>query len=223
MRWTHESMTIDAVRNAFSEKIACCGDSSENRATIEKLAKIISDANIATDTNEKYGENMAYHYNRGLRESPDEARMRYIMTQIIELYNLSKQLQIAFVSPRNRKKACTDSLDIIGRLAHMWQDYYAHGIDPTWLTVGSISGAPYFPSATPSSWGGLFWGGEHGGIGTFLFVGIWYGGAFEPGMRAPDRDERIKRSNEKTKFLMKYLLSAWMFTCGCEYFNSPTR
>ena len=215
----HETMTGDAVRSVLPEMLDCFGDSPENRVAIEKIAKIISEANVATDFDDKYEDDMAYHYNRQLWGSIEEAINRYTETLEKEREEFSKQLKIAMENPNKREKVCTEALDIIGRLAHMWQDYYAHGINPTWFTVGPISGSPENPTAKPSSWGAWYWGGEHGGIGTCLTAGLPHGFAFEPGKRAPDCDNRIKESNEKTKILMEQLLTQWMSTCGCEYFT----
>ena len=215
----HETMTGDAVRSVLPEMLDCFGDSPENRVAIEKIAKIISEANVATDFDDKYEDDMAYHYNRQLWGSIEEAINRYTETLEKEREEFSKHLKIAMENPNKREKVCTEALDIIGRLAHMWQDYYAHGINPTWFTVGPISGSPENPTAKPSSWGAWYWGGEHGGIGTCLTAGLPHGFAFEPGKRAPDCDNRIKESNEKTKILMEQLLTQWMSTCGCEYFT----
>ena len=104
---------------------------------------------------------------------------------------------------------CAEALSLIGRLTHMWQDYYGHAVPYSYDglgSVGGIGGNPYYIpyNVKPSSYGGENDNstGEHG----FLS---------EPGNRAVDSDARIRASINFTKVGLDVLLSNWGQKCQC--------
>ena len=208
---SHEDFTVNAFIDFFAKY-----NSEMPTEMKEAILEYIVDANINTDSGE-YRDNLYYHFNRGLNVSKEDAIKEYIRLQKKEIREFLQCLSNAKHGTCETKKAkCKEALEHLGRIAHMWQDYFAHGINPTKESnVGKIKGNPLRPDATPSSWNG-FWDykGEHGAVWTVLghfgdFPSI------EPGKRAPDCTHREEESEKATKVLFKNLFSTWIETCGC--------
>lgn len=94
----------------------------------------------------------------------------------------------------------------------MFQDYYAHGINPTAEdSTGNINGCPLAPMATPSSWDNWWLSGEHGCVGSFL-----WNGSIELGDRAPDSSSRKEFAERDTRTLLSGALNLWLEVCPCQ-------
>lgn len=121
-------------------------------------------------------------------------------------------------NPNGNPTACNEALEILGRLVHMFQDYYAHGINPTHEdNTGSISGCPLAPMATPSSWDSWLESGEHGCVGSSLWrILTFQGYSPEPGDRAPDRSAREELAEKDTRTLLSGALKLWLEVCPCQ-------
>lgn len=208
----HGKFTKKAFNNFKKEfSFSCDVKNNEKRVFDAVLQKIIG-ANRSTDSKNEFYNNMHYHYNRGLDESPMAAKALYVLTWIKELTEIGSALTS---SPRR----CDEALEHLGIMSHMWQDYFAHGIDPSSKDcVGTIRGTPMVPLAVPSSYGSASKGGEHGGVGCALGQLFCCRGVTpEPGDRASDKATRQNLSVEYTEKLFNVILPIWFKKCGCEY------
>ena len=222
MRGGHTDLTEKTATEILERLAMCFEESPQYKDAIEEIVGQLKNANIKTDKGALFDDN-SYHFNRAPDASAMRGRMDYLFTQYRELINLIEQLQLAEGDSEKRNDACSSAMDSIGRLTHMWQDYYAHGINPTADdSVGRITGAPYWPTATPSSWGGdIIQSGEHGGALYLLWSLITLNGfdLMEPGHRAPDRETRLENAQRDTSALLNMLLPSWFSICGCHYFQ----
>lgn len=117
------------------------------------------------------------------------------------------------LSTPERKKA----LEYLGRLCHMWQDYYAHGVekDDSWFgaNIGKVEGNPSSTAMVPVSYGALGFFGGHGGFFRLMnpFSNV------EPGDRADDAETRRSQSEQFTNNEAFPLLLKWFKSCKCVY------
>ena len=196
----------------------------ENKAIkkrIQDLAEIIVDANVGTDSFfGSYYWNNHYHFNRGLSEKVQDAKLAYIRLLLSEISLYMAVLEQAKSGNcAQRKEKCEEALIILGRLSHMLQDYYAHGL-PTENnpTQQGVLGILTNSLMKPSSYGSfIFNGGEHGNLWTLLQFK-----SMEPGMRAPDREARLSNSSRITQSCFAVLLSEWSLVCSCMYEKEPS-
>lgn len=119
-------------------------------------------------------------------------------------------------NPNENPTVCFDALDTLGRLTHMSQDYYAHGINPVKKdSTGNVNGCPLDPMAKPSSWDNWLFSGEHGCVGSILL-----NGSPEPGDRACDSASRKEFAKRDTQMLLNGALKLWLDVCPCQAFES---
>lgn len=210
---THESLTKLAFPYSFKGGLVLMkvGDCCLTKNKSEKMLQILINANVNTDSGDKGGE-QSYHFCRELTILPpfqtsDEA---------IDAYRMRlKEIENYFTKASEDGK-CDEALMHLGTLTHMWQDYYAHGVNnDNWLGsgVGRISGNPTMPGPgiLPASYGMGGFRGSHGGIFRLLnpFSNV------EPGDRAPDRIFRLDRASAFTKERLRELLDIWFDKCCC--------
>ena len=209
---THDDMTTATAESVLTELMGC-----NKNDTIKKIAEIISEGNQRTDKG-MYEKMNEYHYNRRRGQDPEVARDAYSLAIGNEIMRFFDALEKQRTNPNENPTACSDALDTLGRLTHMFQDYYAHGINPTAEdSTGSISGCPLAPMATPSSWDSWLESGEHGCVGSSLWrILTFQGYSPEPGDRAPDRSAREELAEKDTRTLLSGALKLWLEVCPCQ-------
>ena len=118
-------MTTATAESVLTELMGC-----NKNDTIKKIAEIISEGNQRTDKG-MYEKMNEYHYNRRRGQDPEVARDAYSLAIGNEIMRFFDALEKQRTNPNENPTACSDALDTLGRLTHMFQDYYAHGINPT--------------------------------------------------------------------------------------------
>ena len=104
------------------------------------IEKIVG-ANVATDSGD-YKNKQNYHYCADRVEgwTTDYAKKFYTETLAQE----EKHFLEIIEANQNDKESCLVALEYLGRLCHMWQDYYAHGVekDDSWFgaNIGKVEG-----------------------------------------------------------------------------------
>ena len=185
-----------------------------SRSEKRKILKHLGKGNLDTDSS-PYFEDLSYHFNRGLEESPLQAQQKYLKTLFKEIIGFFDDLYS--IKPSNcmtddDRKKCMEALERLGRISHMLQDFYAHAVSMQTNTVddevGSIPSwaSPLLPFAVkPSSFDiSENEDGEHGKTKSLVS---------EPGNRAPDRKKRKEKSIMITNDLFKNLLPFWLKKC----------
>ena len=113
---------------------------------------------------------------------------------------------------------CSEAVTQLGRLIHMWQDYYGHGRNPKHdgknPDPGQIVGSPSGISANPSTYSWLGFGGNHGS-----FLNVFFGQSPEPGKRAQDQASREQQSMTYTKTNAVPLIESIIARCACKYYK----
>lgn len=186
----------------------------------ESFINIVVEANVDTDSGE-YESKFEYHYTRDLKTLPDNARMAYSRAIEFERGKFNDRVRNAGEKKMKQREAdCKDALSNLGRLTHMWQDYYAHAVetDDSWFgaTPGKLTGNPDNPKMIPVSFGGTSWGfrGGHGGAFRFIFTA---GQRVEPGDRAEDAEERRTGAQYFTRDKLVNFMNNWLKPCHCVY------
>ena len=181
----------------------------------KELLEIIVEANVDTDSGEM-GKNQAYHYCTGLdsNETFETAKRNYISTLAIESKKFYDTISKQMISLED----CKDALKTLGHLNHMWQDYYAHGVEEDnakKAVVGKIQGSPEMPIMIPVSFGSMGFKGGHGGFWRVMnpFSRV------EPGDRATDSNIRKQQAKSYTKIHSIPFLSAWFAKCKCHFYS----
>ncbi|MEZ3489493.1 MAG: hypothetical protein K1W11_05445, partial [Akkermansia muciniphila] len=181
----------------------------------KELLEIIVEANVDTDSGEM-GKNQAYHYCTGLdsNETFETAKRNYISTLAIESKKFYDTISKQMISLED----CKEALKTLGHLNHMWQDYYAHGVEEDnakKAVVGKIQGSPEMPIMIPVSFGSMGFKGGHGGFWRVMnpFSRV------EPGDRATDSNIRKQQAKSYTKIHSIPFLSAWFAKCKCHFYS----
>ncbi|MCG3181554.1 MAG: hypothetical protein BIFFINMI_03950 [Phycisphaerae bacterium] len=208
----HTALTKASFDQAFPIKVAGKLLECKNHIVDRLVA-----ANLSQDKGQSFKENKR-HYNRNINQAPaqaDAAYTTYLAQEIKTFEDGLGKVKWQCVN-KDEQATCGDALNAIGRLAHSWQDFYAHAVllndngrpasQAAW--AAGIRGTPdnLNPKLKPSSWGGVWNTGEHGG----LLDG-------EPS----DRDKpggRQWRYNDARDFVadkFKKHLSAWYVKCNC--------
>lgn len=103
----------------------------------------------------------------------------------------------------------------LGIMSHMWQDYYAHGVEKndSWFgaTIGDIKGSPDDIQMEPVSYGAVGFRGGHGGV--FRLINPF--SRVQPGDRADDSDTRRKQAQQFTEGKFIKYLTKWRNGCCC--------
>ena len=205
--WTHKDLTKQAWNGVQKPD----GMTAEIQ---KQLLGILTQQNVGVDSGETYGE-LYWHFNRPLDpEGSTEGARQANIQQYIQLYldNLAdNQTKISKDISAHSKVGCADALQLIGKLSHPWQDYYAHAVNVNYHggrdfnKIGNMSGDPEHPGADmkPSSWGGTWHPGEHRWV--------------EPGMRAPDSAARLQQAASYTQGGYQTFLGKWWPVCKCYY------
>lgn len=177
----------------------------------KELLEIIVEANVDTDP-EEIGKNQAYHYCTGLDngETTEKAKHNYIST----LSQESKKFYNKISKQKISLEDCKEALKILGHVNHMWQDYYAHGVerdDGEKAIIGKIQGSPDNPQMVPVSFGSMGFKGGHGGFWrlTNPFSRV------EP----DDSDTRKEQAKSYTKIRSDSFLSSWFTKCKCHFYR----
>ena len=216
---THRKIT----RSAFSS-IRLIEISRSNNCDIivigkikEQLISIVIASNVNTDSGET-GKQQEYHYCSQMNWTHLQAIEKYKATLASNVGDLNKILnQKGYLD----ESKCIDALETLGLLTHMWQDYYAHGVerDDSWFgaQVGTLRGSPDAIDFTylPVTFGLMGFRGGHGGffriINPFSHV--------EPGDRATDAANRRNQAMIFTRNKLVIYLNKWIKKCKCVYKN----
>ena len=212
---THEEITTTAF--AALVFIRGVNDVIIIEAIKPSLISIVVENNLKTDEGEYY-DKMEYHFNRDTDTTPQVARKNYIETKKKERNAIKNYINQASKIKKwqKRESPCLDALVNLGRLTHMLQDYYAHGVqrdDDTKTIVGTLQGDPDNPVLIPVSYGAWGFTGGHGGFWRFInpFSRI------EPGDRASDQNVRKTGAVNYTKQELLTQLNLWLEPCHCIY------
>ena len=213
---THRQLTYDALsRIRLFVGVISLGKSLVIVSKLkDTLIEKIVDANVATDSGD-YKNKQNYHYcaDRDADWTVDYARGAYSETLVQE----RKHFLEIISANQNDKESCLVALEYLGRLCHMWQDYYAHGVekDDSWFgaDIGTIKGNPNSPTMIPVSYGSLGFVGGHGGFFRLMnpFSNV------EPGDRADDAETRRSQAERFTNNEAFPLLLEWFKSCKCVY------
>ncbi|MCD8062217.1 MAG: sugar-binding protein [Akkermansiaceae bacterium] len=181
----------------------------------KKLLESIVEANVDTDS-EEMGKNQAYHYCTGLdnEETAEMAKQNYISTLSQESQKFYNKISGQKISLED----CEEALKILGHINHMWQDYYAHGVekdDGEKAIIGKIQGSPDTPQMVPVSFGSMGFKGGHGGFWRLMnpFSSV------EPGDRADDSDNRKQQAKSYTETHSDSFLRSWFTKCKCHFYR----
>lgn len=143
------------------------------------------------------------------------SKLNYLSTIIRETQKFHEKISEKKISLGD----CKEALKSLGHLNHMWQDYYAHGVESDNTKesiVGKIKGSPEDPQMIPVSFGSMGFEGGHGGfwrlINPFFRV--------EPGDRADDSDTRKNQAKEYTKSHSDEFLQSWFARCKCHFYRN---
>ena len=191
----HKTITTDACNSGLPDEVK----------DIKKILNMIIAGNTATDKGEDFND-LKLHYNRALDENVDNARKAFSKALKDNTDAFNKKIE----SPQPTKKDCEEALQILGRLTHMWEDYYAHAIgndSPHRGDPGPIKGDPDSPSTElkPSSWGGMLsdWG-EHG--------------SSDPAKREKDGGkDRMEKATDFVSGKLGSMMPGWWDKCKCYY------
>ena len=192
------------------------------KAIADEVLEIIVDANVETDSGSTGGK-QEYHYCT-LYNARKEKNYKELYSKVLDnQYELwSKKLAIKDIT----KDECKEALKTLGTLAHMWQDYYAHGVqyDPLLeslhkgeqstgdFSIGdNFTGSPDNPTMEPVSFGYLGFLGNHGGL--FRLMNPF--SRVEPGNRAKDHEARKKEAAKYTYEKFVAMFPAWADICSC--------
>jgi len=187
----------------------------------EELLEIIVEANVDTDSGEM-GENQAYHYCTGLNDKKEQnIETIYKHSKLNYIETLSKESEKFYEKISKEKISsgdCKEALKNLGHLNHMWQDYYAHGVeadDTKKSIIGKIKGSPDAPQMIPVSFGSMGFKGGHGGFWRLInpFSRV------EPGDRADDSDVRKGQAKSYTKLHSDTFLKSWFTKCKCHFYR----
>ena len=176
------------------------------------IYKIVERGNTETDSGD-YADQQKYHFcsHYERKQTADDARREYSKTLKKEIKDFNDSIKKRELT----EKECTDALTKLGRITHMWQDYYGHGMEREYTEEpGRISGSPDNPVAYPASFYMYNWfyvPGTHGGCNNVVCP--W--SRVEPGDRATDRNYRLSQATDFTKKKGEALLQAWFSKCKC--------
>ncbi len=208
----HKSITKNAFARILMTTISDSNLKSEK--VKEKLIEIVKTANVDTDSNSTTKSDQRYHYCRDMETSENIGRTGY-STILKKLKDKFEELLI--VAGDTPETSCAKALVPLGTLTHVWQDYYAHGVeqDDSWYgaKIGYITGNPEALTMIPVSFSELGFRGGHGGF--FRLVNPW--SKVEPGDRAPDRTMRIIKAQDFTAVKLVDYINLWLPSCKCEY------
>ena len=177
----------------------------------DEIISMIATGNTNTD-DEPLRYNQAYHFCADSNAEVKEFTDAYKTTLTKEKQKFYESLsEIKRGQPDEIiKNKCDEALSLLGRLTHMWQDYYGHGRQSV-EELGIISGSPDDIQATPSSFSAYGFKGNHT---EFTF------GHVEPGERAIDKENRVKSAIDFTRKASTPLLKDWFKLCTCQYYKS---
>ncbi len=176
---------------------------------LNDILEILKNENVEIDSGTSKNQNK-WHFTRDLKGNINAATAEYSSNLATEISKFNSKL--ASVNSNSDFPICKETLKILGRLSHAWQDYYAHAIEllsPFRGDPGEITGNPDAIGTLmkPASWGGLSNWGEHG--------------FQEPAWRRPD--DGSNRGNKAIDFVSaKYQihLKAWMLKCKCAFIEN---
>jgi RHS repeat-associated protein len=209
---THKELTHASLRRA----IEMTPEWPEN--CTEKVTNLLIAQNLSQDRGAAF-EELSRHFNRkvtGESKKSDEAiNAKNDYTNYLNSEIESLLFQLDRVDPNssiNFSAGCSLALASLGRLAHSWQDYYAHSVAlfpgknnhswKLWTAEPSISGSPddMNPRISPSSWKHWLWNrGEHGALEPYGLEGQ-------------------KRRDAAETFVadkLKSYLAYWAYKCSC--------
>jgi len=160
---------------------------------------------------------MAWHFNRGLDEDAESAKRNY-KGLIDRQLNGSAGFYDFISKDKANADNCKTSLEILGKISHAWQDYYAHAIrketQPGVITYynsepGAIEGSPdnIGTSIVPSKFGYFGW--------DFWNTNLSEHGMTEPGFRAPDTSTRLSLAQDFVTQKYSFHLTKWWEACKC--------
>ena len=154
---------------------------------------------------------LPFRYNRAAGQSSQEAKSLYGAAITDAHKAISEALDAA------TEESCDRALKELGKLSHMFQDYYGHA-NPLfsethypawgqWIGVPEVKvliiGCPENPLMAPSSFGGAMKSSQHGSI--------W---EKEPGRRSSMYKTHYQQAVLVTKKLFKNYLSLWCDRCS---------
>lgn len=219
---THEDMTKEALQNfvfTFSHR-----GLKYSLIMKQDILKNIMKGNSGTDSGDTKNK-QEYHFCAdrtadsisGVKESDFRFKYDKTLKEVERVFSEALEPIMASTPFNERKEKCNKALEYLGRLNHMWQDYFGHGRQSV-HELGKISGSPDNIQAIPSSFSYMGFWGNHGGVQNwFLFREL------EPGKRATDKDTRLTLSVSYTKAASKPLLDRWIGACKCVYYKEELR
>jgi len=200
---THAEITEDGFKYTYPVK--------------SSLKDIVIGGNTDTDKGD-YENIMAYHYCRFPGSPIQKAKRHYSATKKSVEGEFDTDLKTASQIKRKLERdiPCKAALTKLGRLTHILQDYYAHGVekdDEYGFIIGEIKGSPDSPQMVPVSYDNLGFSGNHGGLWRLInpFSRV------EPGDRARDQDNRKKLAVRRTRSEFLDKLGKWIEPCLCTY------
>lgn len=172
----------------------------------KELLEIIVEANVDPDS-EEMGKNQAYHYCTRLDNGETTEKSKKIIFPLFlkSLKNFKQKISL---------EDCGEALKILGHVNHMWQDYYAHGVerdDGEKAIIGKIQRPPDNPQMVPVSFGSMGFKGGHGGFWRLI----------NPFSRVEpdDSDTRKEQAKSYTKIRSDSFLSSWFTKCKCHFYR----
>ena len=125
---------INDVKNKLPQEMYET-DRYSNLNVFDEIYKIMGDANVSVDTG--HTENiMSWHFNRILPADYENEPQNFTDERVEQAKNdytnLLGERNALFNKYLNKdhpsKEGCRRSLETLGQLSHLWQDYYAHAI-----------------------------------------------------------------------------------------------
>ena len=209
LSYRHRKLTSRAFwyvsRTVFKNEFDAC----YGQYDLDRIEEALVNANVDTDSGDK-ADDQGYHFCSWTKDMDNvNYKKRYGEYLASELRTYKKALIFPGVD-------CKKALNHLGILSHMWQDYYAHGVekDDSWFgaKIGKIKGSPDDIQMIPVSFGWEGFRGGHGGL--FRLVNAF--SRVEPGDRANDSGKRRYLAKWFTIGKFKELLPTWADACRCD-------
>ena len=209
LSYRHRKLTSRAFwhgsRTVFKNECGAC----YSQYDLDRIEEALVKANVDTDSGDK-ADDQGYHFCSWTKDMDYvNYTKRYSSYLTTKLKDYTSSLELPRVD-------CKEALEHLGILSHMWQDYYAHGVekDDSWFgaTIGKIKGSPEDIQMIPVSFGGEGFRGGHGGL--FRLANAF--SRVEPGDRANDSGKRRNLAKWFTIGKFKELLPTWADACRCD-------
>ena len=212
--YRHKKLTKRAFKHVESLFAHPFGENISLKFDLEKIMDVIVDANVNTDSEDATADDQGYHYCTLVNENYNKSSHEKYRNQYTQYLRENEKNYQDFLEPE--KLDCKQALKVLGLLSHMWQDYYAHGVerDDSWFgaVIGKIKGSPDDPQMIPVGFGFKGFRGGHGG--AFRLLNLFT--RVEPGDRADDSDIRRRQAKWFTIEKFHKFLPVWVDACKCE-------